>query len=154
MGVSLATEEGIVIRLELNHAWVKTQKSTSCESCASRKSCNVMGGGKEMEVKAINTAGAMIGDRVLMSFETSSLLKATFLLYVFPIICMFVGAVVGQEIASSVNFGESAASAVSGFLFFLLSLIFVRIKANKMGNESQYQPKIIRIKKAAPLKVS
>ncbi len=146
----MATEEGIVIKLEADRAWVKTKKSVSCESCASRKSCNVMGGSNDMEVAAINTAGAAVGDRVVMNFETSSFLKATFLLYVFPIICMFLGAVVGQEIAPAVNLGESVASAVSGFLFFFFSILFVRVKANKMGNESRYQPKIIRIKKIAP----
>ncbi|MFO7560036.1 MAG: SoxR reducing system RseC family protein [Desulfobacterales bacterium] len=150
----MATEEGIVIKLEADHAWVKSKKSASCEGCASRKSCNVMGGGNDMEVEAINTAGAAVGDRVVMSFETSSLLKATFLLYVFPIICMFLGAVVGQEIAPAVNLGKSAASAVAGFLFFLVSMLFVRVKANKMGSESRYQPKIIRIKKAASPKMS
>ena len=108
----MATEEGIVIKLEADRAWVKTKKSVSCESCASRKSCNVMGGSNDMEVAAINTAGAAVGDRVVMNFETSSFLKATFLLYVFPIICMFLGAVVGQEIAPAVNLGESVASGV------------------------------------------
>ena len=150
----MATEEGIVIKLEADRAWVKTKKSASCESCASRKSCNVMGGGNDMEVEAINTAGASVGDRVVMNFETSSLLKATFLLYVFPIICMFLGALVGQEIAPAVGLGKSAASAVSGFLFFFFSILFVRVKANKMGNESRYQPKIIRIKRTVPPKAA
>jgi len=108
-----------------------------------------MGGGKEMEVEAINTAGAAVGDHVVMSFETSSLLKATFLLYVVPILWLFLGAVIGQVIAPSVHLGSSIASAVFGFLFFSLSIFFVRRKATKMGGESRYQPKIIRIKKKA-----
>ena len=146
----MATEEGIVTRLDDGTAWVKTKKSGACESCASRHSCNVMGGGDEMEVETINTAGADVGDLVVISFETASLLKATFLLYVFPILCMFVGALVGQETASSFQINPSVLSAVVGFLFFLVSLLFIRIRANKMGQQDQYRPKIVRVKKPKP----
>lgn len=144
----MATEEGLVVKLDSETAWVKTKKSTACESCASKKSCNVMGGGDEMEVEVINTAGAAVGDRVIISFETSSLLKATFLLYVFPILCMFAGAVIGQEIASDIQLGVSVASALFGFLFFLVSIVFIKVKADKMGGQDQYRPRIIRIKKS------
>lgn len=143
----MATEEGIVTKVDDGTAWVKTKKSSACESCSSRDSCNVMGGGDEMEVEAINTASAHVGDLVVLSFETASLLKATFLLYVFPILCMFVGALVGQEAASSFQVNPSVLSAVMGFLFFLVSLLFIRIRANKMGRQDQYRPKIIRVKK-------
>ncbi len=56
-----------------------------------------------MEVKALNTAGARVGDRIVLSFETHSLLKATFLIYVFPIILLIVGAVVGQALAPVID---------------------------------------------------
>ena len=36
-----------------------------------------------MEVEVTNTVGAKIGDRIVLYFETSSLLKAAFLLYIF-----------------------------------------------------------------------
>jgi sigma-E factor negative regulatory protein RseC len=111
-----------------------------------------MGGGEEMEVEVINSAGAAIGDQVVISFETSSLLKATFLLYVFPILCMFAGALVGQEIAFQLHLNASVSAAVFGFLFFLVSIVFIRVKANKMGRQEQYRPRIIRIKK--PMKVN
>ncbi len=144
----MATEEGIVIKLDAKTAWVKTKKSSACESCSSQKACSVMSGGDEMEVEVINAVGASIGDQVIISFETSSLLKATFLLYVFPILCMFAGAIIGQEIAPVLQLGVSVSSAISGFLFFLASIVFIKIKANKMGRQDQYRPRIIRIKKS------
>ena len=45
-----------------------------------------------MEVDAVNSVGAQVGDRIMLYFETGSLLKATFLLYIFPILCMLLGA--------------------------------------------------------------
>jgi sigma-E factor negative regulatory protein RseC len=86
----LATEQGVVLRTDSEAAWVKTVRSSACEDCTARGSCHTTGGGQDMEVKAINTAGASVGDRIVLSFETASLLKATFLIYVFPIILMFI----------------------------------------------------------------
>jgi sigma-E factor negative regulatory protein RseC len=146
--IFVETEEGIVIRLDTRTAWVKTKKSSACESCRSQKSCNVMGGDDEMEVEAINAAGASTGDQVVIHVETASLLKAAFLLYVFPILCMFAGALLGREIAPVIQLSVSASSAIFGFLFFLVSIVFIKIKANKMGGQEQYRPRIIRIKKS------
>lgn len=143
----MATEEGVVLRIESHNAWVKTQKTKSCEGCASRGACSVMGGGEDMEVQAINAAGGKVGDRVVLSFDTSSLLKATFLLYVFPILCMLVGAFAGAQVAPAVNFDTSIVSAICGFSFFGLSFIFVKSTGNRMAQKDEYRPKIIRIVK-------
>jgi sigma-E factor negative regulatory protein RseC len=104
-----------------------------------------MGGGRDMEVKAINTAGAKVGDRIVLSFETPSLLKATFLIYVFPIILLIVGAVLGQMLAPVIDLGPSASSVLLGFAFFFTALVIVKVRANKMAKKKAYQPKVIKI---------
>jgi len=143
----MATEEGVVLRIDSRTAWVKTQKTNACEGCSSRGACSVMGGGEDMEVQAINAAGGQVGDRVVLSFDTSSLLKASFLLYVFPIICMLLGAFAGMQVAPAVNFDTSIVSAICAFLFFGLSFLFVKSKGNRMAQKDEYRPKIIRILK-------
>ncbi len=145
----MATEEGIVIRIDNSIAWIKTKRSAACEHCSSKKSCNAMGGDNDMEVQAINLTDARVGDQVILSFETGSLLKATFLLYVFPILCMFAGAYLGREIALVRQYDESVLSAIFSFLFLIVSIVFVRVKGNKMALDNKYQPKIIRISKRA-----
>jgi sigma-E factor negative regulatory protein RseC len=143
----MATEEGVVLRIDSRTAWVKTQKTKSCEGCASRGACSVMGGAEDMEVQAINAAGGKVGDRVVLSFDTSSLLKASFLLYVFPIICMLLGAFAGMQVAPAVNFDSSIVSAICAFSFFGLSFLLVKSKGNRMAQKDEYRPKIIRILK-------
>ena len=140
----MATEEGIVIAASCGTATVKTTKSSACAGCASKDSCNTMGSG-EMTVDALNEPGAVAGDRIVLSFDTASLLKATFLLYVFPILAMIVGAVIGQEIALSVDVDVSAGSVVMGFLFFILAIFFVKARGNRLAEKDAYKPKIIRI---------
>ena len=142
----MATEEGVVTKIESTAtAWVKTTKSGACKSCSARSSCYSLGGGEETEVEAINRAGAQVGQKVVLSFDTSPLLKATFLLYVLPIIAMIVGAFVGQKIAPNFNVNISFMAAIFAFLFFGLTMLFVRSKGNKLAQKDEYRPKIIRV---------
>ena len=141
----MATEQGIVLRTDSEAAWVKTVRSSSCEGCTAKGACHSMGGGKEMEVKALNTAGARAGDRIVLSFETASLLKATFLIYVFPIILLIVGAALGQMLAPLIEFSPSALSVLLGFVFFFTALFIMKSRANKMAQKNAYQPKITKI---------
>ena len=52
------TEEGMVKKTMGDKAWVVTRRSEMCEACASQGACTALGGGKEMEVEAINAAKA------------------------------------------------------------------------------------------------
>jgi len=141
----MATEEGVVFKIDSETAWVKTTKTSACKACAARSSCHSLGGGKEMEVEAINRANAKVGQKVVISFDTSPLLKATFLLYVFPIIAMVIGAFIGQKMAPFLNFDASMLSAIMGFSFFGLTILFVKSRGNKMAKKDEYQPKVIRV---------
>ena len=141
----MATEQGIVIKTEFRTAWVKAVKSSDCAGCSARGSCHAMGGEDEMAVKAINEAGARVGDQIVLSFKSSSLLKATFLLYVFPILLLIIGAVVGQEMAPKFDFNPSGFSAIMGFIFFFAALLIIKTTANKLARKNEYRPKITKI---------
>lgn len=146
----MATEEGVVIKIESDLARVLTTQSSACKSCSSKHSCSSTEAGKDMEVDAINMAGARVGDRIVLHFETASLLKATFLLYIFPILCMLFGASVGHWFSLKHGLNDSAVSAVAGFLCLILSFALVRTKANKMAQNERYRPKIIKVLRPAP----
>jgi sigma-E factor negative regulatory protein RseC len=141
----LATEQGIVLRIDADAAWVKTVRTSACEGCTAKGTCHTTEDGQDMEVKAINSAGASVGDRIVLSFETASLLKATFLLYIFPIILLIAGAALGQALAPFIEFSPSAVSVLLGFAFFFTALFIVKTRANKMAKKNAYQPKITKI---------
>jgi sigma-E factor negative regulatory protein RseC len=143
----MATEQGIVIKSDPSGTWVKTVKSSACEGCTARGSCHSMSAGGEMEVKAINEAGAKVGDRIVLSFGSASLLKATFLLYVFPILLLIAGALIGQETAPYFNFNPSGFSAIIGFSFFIAALLIIKVKGNQLAKKNEYRPKIVKILK-------
>lgn len=145
----MATEEGVVFKMgssEAGTAWVKTTRSSACASCSSKDACQGGGGGKEMEVEAINSADARVGDRIVLNIRTSSLLKATFLLYVFPILAMIAGAVIGQAVAVIRGADPSGLSALFGFLFFGLAFIVIRIAGRRLSTQASYKPEIVKVR--------
>jgi sigma-E factor negative regulatory protein RseC len=143
----MATEEGIVTKISgkgSQTAWVRTSQSSACKSCSSRHSCNPEKG-QEREVEAINLVGAEVGDRIQISIETGSLLKATFLLYVFPVICMLCGGIVGNRLSTQIGLDPSPAAALVAAISFLGAMAVVRMGAGRMALKTEYRPKITRI---------
>ena len=141
----MATEEGVVIKVGDRTAWVKTTRSSACNHCASRESCHTGEQGKEMEVEVTNPVGAKIGDRIVLYFETASLLKAAFLLYVFPVLGMLTGAALGHWLSPRYQINPSLGSAAVGFLGLALSFLLVKMRGNRLARKDDYKPRIIRI---------
>ena len=143
----MATEQGIVTKIEPTGTWVRALPSSSCDGWTAKGSCHAVGGGPEKEVKVINAAGARVGDRIVMNFQTSSLLKVTFMLYVLPILFLIIGAIIGQKLSTVIQINTSISSIIMGFLFFFVTVWIIKSRANKMAAKDQYQPKIIKILK-------
>ncbi|MBW1833247.1 MAG: SoxR reducing system RseC family protein [Deltaproteobacteria bacterium] len=147
----MATEEGIVTKMVYSStAWVKCAKSAACESCSAKGFCDTMGGSgsnDDVEVKAINAVEAKVDDKVTISFETSSLLKVSFLVYMVPVLFLILGVIIGDKIAAIFNYDQSIFSVLVGFLFLFAAFFFIKTKGKELSKKDAYQPKIIRILK-------
>jgi sigma-E factor negative regulatory protein RseC len=144
----MVIEKGIVIRLgkqEPPTIWVKMVQGSACASCSERHSCNPMGDDREREVEVINTTGAAIGDRVDVAMDGSALLKATFLLYVFPIICMLIGAVAGDAIAARFHLSGSLPAVIAALSALSAALVVVKVRGNRLAERAAYRPQAIRV---------
>jgi sigma-E factor negative regulatory protein RseC len=108
-------------------------------------------GPKAVEVSALNLAGAAIGDRVELVCDSGPLLRATFLIYIFPVLCLLMGAALGHWLALEFGYDTALVSPSLGLIGLLLSLAIVRSRGNRLARHAAYQPKISRIlAKAAP----
>ena len=144
----MATQEGVVTKVDSSTAWVKCTKSAACESCKAKGFCDTVGGSDDdVEVEAINAAKAKVDDRVTISFETSSLLKVSFLVYMVPVLLLILGVVIGDKIAPIFNYDRSIFSMLVGLLFLLAAFFFVKTKGKDLAKKDAYKPKIIRILK-------
>jgi sigma-E factor negative regulatory protein RseC len=139
----MATEKAIVIKTGLGTAWVKTMQSEACEGCSSCGTCNAQRPDSEVEV--INEVGAKAGDRILIDFKTSAFIKITFMLYIFPIICLTLGAMLGLEFAGEYGYDPSACSALMGFMAFFASVFVIRAAGRRMAAQKRYRPQITKI---------
>lgn len=150
----MATEEGIVVKAAgqtTQTAWVKTVQSGACKSCSERNSCHGETKSKEREVEAIDLVGAKVGDMIQISVDSGALLKTTFLLYIFPVICMFAGAVVGNKLGAGLSANPSAMSVLMAAVFFTGAMLIVRMRAGRMALKMEYRPKITRIIRRADI---
>jgi len=141
----VATERGTVIEVGDGTAWVKTERSGACESCSSKGSCFAMRDGDDMKVHAVNKVGANAGDRVVLNLGSVPLLKVTFFLYMFPILCLIGGVIVGFLLAPMVNMDNQTFSAILGFFGLLGAVLIIKIRGKRMSEKDEYRPKIIRI---------
>jgi sigma-E factor negative regulatory protein RseC len=98
-----------------------------------------------MEVEAINDVGARVGDQILLSIKSTTVLKVSFLLYIFPIILMLIGAVIGQNLAPLFNLNPSGLSAALGISCFIISFVLIRFTGNRLAEKKEYRPHIVRI---------
>ena len=135
----------MVVRIDAAGAGVKTVRSEACDSCSSKGACHTMGGGKEMEVAVLNPIGARVGDRVVIKLGTSPFLKATFLVYMFPVLLLVVGAAAGEWISRSAGLGSPLPSALLGFGSLAAGLVFMRIIARRLAEKAEYRPRITRV---------
>ena len=144
----MATVEGIVTKVDSSTAWVKCTKSAACESCKAKGFCDTVGGSDDdVEVEAINAAKAKVDDRVTISFKTSSLLKASFLVYMVPVLFLILGVIIGDKIAPIFNYDRSIFSMLVGLFSLLAAFFVVKTKGRALSKKDAYKPKIIKILK-------
>ncbi len=146
----MALEEAIITRTSRDKAFIVTRRTTACEGCSERHACHSLGGIKEIEIEVANPVHAEAGDTVMVAFKTSQLVRLSFMLYIFPIIALVIGAVLGDAFAAGFNADASIFAALFGFLFFGIALGGIKLKDREAKKTGRYQPEIVQIKKKGP----
>lgn len=148
--------EAVVIKVEHTLAYVQAERKSSCSSC-SESSCGTsvlmnFFARKTPLYCASNEVGAKVGDRVVVGLNESAMFKGTLLLYLFPLLLLFVGAVTGNALAvtTDVKDGYSVAGALIGLVTGFVGLKFF---SAKMGLGKQFQPVILSRKSGMPVQV-
>ncbi|MDD9301167.1 MAG: SoxR reducing system RseC family protein [Desulfobacter sp.] len=143
----MITENGIVTRATSDRVWVKTIRSAACESCSSKDSCGSgHHGAKEMTVIVKNTLGVEKDDTVVIGIESGPMLYLSFLLYVFPILLLVIGAVLGDSLAPTLQMNKSLLAMIIGFSCFSAAFFIVRKKQASMSEKEEYKPFLVRKK--------
>ena len=140
----MSAERGIVEKVEPGWAWVKTKRSSACNSCGSRHHCLTQGG-DQMLVKAKNSVHAQKGDEVELYLSTKTKLKGTAIVYLLPVLGIFVGAFSAGPLSEAMGLNPSV-----GMVFFTLtglisSVFLMRHLAKRMAANQALTPLVKRV---------
>lgn len=139
-----------VIANEGKLAVVEAQRQSTCGSCDAKSSCgtSVLAkafGSKTSRIRVNNPIGAAPGERVVIGVEDDALPKASFLFYIVPLMTLFLGSLLGEQVALQFSLISTEPAAIfSGLLGLLVGLISVRRFAARSSNKNQYEAVILR----------
>ena len=140
----MSAERGIVERVEPGWAWIKTKRSSACSSCGSRHHCLTQGS-DQMIVKAKNTAEAKKGDEVELYLSSKTKLKGTAIVYLIPVLGIFVGAFSASPLSTAIGLNPSVGMALFTISGLVASVWLMRYLANRMGSTDALTPVVKRV---------
>jgi sigma-E factor negative regulatory protein RseC len=141
-----AEEEGMVTAIEGEYALVKVVRTTSCAHCPSAGSCHIESD-RQIIVKAKNSAGARVGQRVKLFIAPGSILAASFLLYVIPLFGLIMGAVAGKLFLAYVwpSLSSELLAAGAGLITMAGTFAGLRFYDRHRRSKESFMPKIIQV---------
>lgn len=98
-------EEGIVVKSENGYADIILLTKESCEECSAQIICKPKDDSSRI-LNIKNTCGAQKGDKVTISVQGKTLLKAAFNLYLYPLLLLISGIILGLNIFANSNLTE------------------------------------------------
>jgi sigma-E factor negative regulatory protein RseC len=133
----------IISVIDKDFALVEIKGSSAC------KSCNICQLGKEGQrfAKVKNIISAKVGNLVRIEIEGREIAKASFVVYLFPLILMLLGIFLGYKLTTILNIGEyqDILLSISSIFSLILAFTIIRIYNKKIVKESKLIPVIKEI---------
>lgn len=138
-------EKGYVVAVDGHRAWVQILRQTACQSCEARKGCGQstlakMSGGKASQVLVNNALNLNVGDEVLLGISESAMVRASLMVYMFPLLAMIVFAVLATQLFPA----NQLFISLGGLLGLAAGFGFVRFYSNQHQGDTAFEPKMIR----------
>lgn len=131
--------EGVVIQIDGTIAKVKANRHGDC------KNCGACPGDNATVLDVENSLGAKPGQRVVFEMKETNMLKAAFVVYILPLIAIFLGSIGGLWVAQKLGQPIKIFQIGGAVLGFIVSIAYVKVFDKSTGNDSKMRPVIIRI---------
>ena len=136
-------ETGKVIRIaerDKDIAVILVNRKEACSGCSAKNFCHPFSEEENsLEITAINEVNAKVGDTVIVAIPEKQFLKASFIVYLIPVIALLAGSFVGE-----ILFKNDIATFVTASLFFIVSFFIISKYSEKRNID--YLPSILEIK--------
>lgn len=143
-------ETGQVVDTEGEFAWIESERTTTCGSCAVRKGCGTSAiakilGQRRVRLRVLNRINARVGDNVVIGITESGLVRGSLAVYAAPLLGLFAGALAGQAVGSAVFALQSDVAAITGALTgFIAALLWLKRFSDDRKRDAAYQPVALR----------
>jgi len=143
-------ENGRVIAVESDTAWIEIQRKAVCDTCSVNKGCGTgvlakAVGNKRFRIPVNNRINARIGDDVIIGISDDMLVKSSFVAYMVPLLMLFLGAWIGEHVAQFVGFSNSEGfSILFGIVGLSSGFLWLRRFSGRIGKDERYQPLLLR----------
>jgi sigma-E factor negative regulatory protein RseC len=138
-------------------ARLSTSKRGPCEGCAEEGSCAPSfgpAGATVEELMAENPLGAVPGDRVEFELAGHEELKASLLVWLGPLVGLFLGAGLGVSAAGSIGAGPDGGAALGGLVGLALAYAVLSRIDRRAASDARLVPRIRKILSPAVASVS
>jgi positive regulator of sigma E activity/YHS domain-containing protein len=145
----MAEEEGLVASISENGwAQVVADRRDACSDCGASGCCASLGGNSKMVVKAMNRAGAGIGDLVSITLKSGTVVQSAALFYLIPLAGLIVGAAVGSTSNLGLPLSETAAGILFSFAGLALGFLITATITRWLAAKQVFTPVITRVLKS------
>lgn len=139
-------EQAQVSSVNGEYAWIQKARVSSCSGCQSEDHCGTSAiskvvGKRYVQVKALNTANAQVGDSVLVELPESTLLSLSFLAYLMPLVLLMLGAILASFGYPSVDL----AGVFGGLFGFLIGVALLKWILFMQKDKQQLLPIITKV---------
>lgn len=135
----MKTEQGFVIEVIGDVAKVKVGRHSDC------KNCGACPGYDSIIICADNKIGAKPGQRVSFEVKETSMLCAAFIVFVLPLIALFIGAMLGGFLGEFIGMNIRVCQIVGGVISLVISIIAVKAFDKAAKENKKSRPVIVRI---------
>jgi len=120
-----AVEKGKVVRVEGDMAYVLFKRSSACGKC---QACGMLKDMSEITIPVKNIIDAEEGDIVTMEMPGKTIVKGSLAAYIFPLIMLIAGALLGYYIFGDIiGLSRDLSAAIFGLGLTVIAFIVLRI---------------------------
>ncbi|MBN1883345.1 MAG: SoxR reducing system RseC family protein [Deltaproteobacteria bacterium] len=141
----MISETGKVIEAKDGTALVLVERSAACQGCAAQGVCHTLGGGTDARITVNNDLNAKVGDLVELSIRESSLVSASFIVYMVPVAGLFAVAALAGWLAPRWGWDPEASAAAGAVVGLAASLFGIRLFHPVLDRSDTLKPVITRI---------
>lgn len=131
-------QQGYIIEIiDKNTAKLKMKRHSACASCGK---CITSSESKDIIVEVDNSIGAKVGDFVEVNMDSINVLKATAIVYLFPLAVFMIGTIISYYL-----FKNEVISAVVGLISMSITFLILKKNDKKFRDSKEYIPVVTRI---------